>query len=255
VILDLEDSVGPEAKDAARAAVDAAVRARRFGRREVVVRVNGLATPWGSDDLDAVARAEPDAILVPKVQTADDVSDVWMALAEIGVSNMAIWAMVETPLAVINAAAIAGAAGCLVIGLNDLAATLGARISLDRAGFVPHLATAVLAARAYGRTVLDGTFNDIRDNAGFREECEQGRDLGFDGKTLIHPDQIAVANAVFAPGEEEVAWARAVVAAFALPENAAKGVIAIEGKMAERLHEQAARRTLAIVEMIAATKR
>jgi citrate lyase subunit beta/citryl-CoA lyase len=256
VILDLEDSVAPEAKDAARRAAVQAVTARRFAPREVVIRINGMATPWAAPDLAAAAAAGPDAILVPKIQTADDVSDALMALADVRAPAMALWAMIETPLAVHNAAAIAATAAtqCLVVGLNDLAAALHARIRPGRAAFVPHLAGIVAAARAHGRAVLDGTFNDFRDPAGFRAECEQGRDLGFDGKTVIHPDQIAIGNAAFAPTAEEVAWAKVVVAAFERPENAGKGVIAVDGKMAERLHEQSARRTLAIAEAIAAKR-
>jgi citrate lyase subunit beta/citryl-CoA lyase len=254
VILDLEDSVAPEGKDEARAAVERAVSARAYGQREVVVRINGFASPWAAPDLAAVGRARPDAVLVPKIETADDVGDAGMALAQVGAADVALWVMIETPLAVLNAAAIAAnpATACLVVGLNDLAATLGARLRPGRGALLPHLAAAVLAARAHGRTVLDGTFNDVRDQAGFRAECEAGRDLGFDGKTLIHPDQIADANAVFAPTADEIGWARAVVAAFARPENAGKGVIAVEGKMAERLHERMAQRTLAIAEVIAA---
>jgi citrate lyase subunit beta/citryl-CoA lyase len=161
--------------------------------------------------------------------------------------------MIETPAAVLNAAEIADAPGvrCLVAGTNDLAQSLHARMRPERASLLPHLAAIVLAARAHGRAVLDGTFNDIRDGGGFRGECEQARDMGFDGKTLIHPDQVADANAVFAPSADEVAWAEAVVDAFSRPENAGKGVVAVDGRMAERLHERAARETLAIAEAIA----
>jgi citrate lyase subunit beta/citryl-CoA lyase len=252
LILDLEDSVAPEAKAAARAAVVAAVASRRFGRREVVIRINGLETPWAGDDFNAVADARPDAILVPKIAFADDVEDAGMALAQVGAAAVELWAMIETPQAVLNAPAIAARneTVCLVVGANDLSASLRARIRPGRAALAPHLSAVVLAARAHGRAVLDGTFNDIRNASGFREECEAGRDFGFDGKTLIHPDQVADANAVFAPTVDEIAWARAAVAAFARPENAGKGVLAVDGKMAERLHEQSARRTLAMAEAI-----
>jgi citrate lyase subunit beta/citryl-CoA lyase len=253
LIFDLEDSVAPEAKASARAAVQAAVASRRFTGREVVVRINCLESPWATDDFIAVAKSLPDAILVPKVDYADDVEDAGMALAQVGAAHVDIWAMIETPLAVLNVAAIAARREmiCLVAGTNDLGAALHAGIRPGRAAFVPHLAQIVLAARAHGRAALDGTYNDIRNANGFREECEAGRDLGFDGKTLIHPDQVAGANAVFAPTDGEVAWARAVVDAFARPENAGKGVIAVDGKMAERLHEQSARRIIAMAEAIA----
>ncbi len=252
IIIDLEDSVAPEAKAAARAAVATAIAERRFGAREVVVRINGMETPFAADDFVVISKNQPDAILVPKIDTADDVGDAGMALAQVGAPNVAVWAMIETPLAVINAAAIAARQEtvAMIMGTNDLGLALRARIRRGRGVFIPHFAQVVLAARAHGRTVIDGTYNDIRNADGFREECEAARDLGFDGKTLIHPDQVADANAAFSPSAEEIAWARAVVDAFARPENAGKGVIAVDGKMTERLHEAAAKRTLAVAAAI-----
>jgi citrate lyase subunit beta/citryl-CoA lyase len=257
ILFDLEDSVAPEAKDAARAAVVAALASRRYGGRELVIRVNGLETGLAEADCAIAADTQPQAVLVPKVDSAADIARAHSLLSKAGARGMRVWAMIETPAAVLNAAEIANAPGvtCLVAGLNDLAAALHANIRPGRAALVPHLAAIVAAARAHGRAVLDGTFNDIRDAARFRAECEQGRDLGCDGKTLIHPDQVPDANAVFAPTADEVAWARAVVEAFARPENTARGVIAVGGRMAERLHERAARQTLAIAEAIAEMRR
>lgn len=256
LIFDLEDSVAPEAKDAARAAVAAAVASARYAPREVVVRINGLDTTLAERDCAALADAGADAILVPKIDNATDIARARSLLSKAGARNVAVWAMIETPAAVLNASEIANAPGvtCLVAGTNDLAAALHAKIRAGRAALAPHLAATVLAARAHGRTVLDGTFNDIRNADAFKTECVEARDMGFDGKTLIHPDQVADANAVFAPTADEIAWAKAVVDAFARPENSGKAVIAVAGKMAERLHEHAARQTLALAEAIAALK-
>jgi citrate lyase subunit beta/citryl-CoA lyase len=253
VILDLEDSVAPDAKDTAREAVVAAATSGRYGKREVVVRMNGLDTPWAAADFGAAAAALPDAVLVPKVDTATDIARVNAGLSKAGARGVAVWAMIETPAAVLNAREIADAPGvtCLVAGTNDLSSALHARIRPGRSAMAPHLAAIVLAARAHGRAVLDGTFNDIRDAVGFRSECEAARDMGFDGKTLIHPDQVADANAIFAPTADEIAWAQAVVDAFASAKNAGKAVIAVQGRMAEHLHERAARETLAMVAAIA----
>jgi citrate lyase subunit beta/citryl-CoA lyase len=254
VIFDLEDSVAQEAKRAAHAAVVAALASRRYGSRELILRINGLDSGLAEADCAVAADTQPQAVLVPKVDSATDIARAQALLSKGGARGMRIWAMIETPAAVLNAAEIANAPGvtCLVAGLNDLAAALHARIRPGRAALAPHLAAIVAAARAHGRAVLDGTFNDVRDAAGFRAECGEARDMGFDGKTLIHPDQVADANAAFAPSDDEIAWARAVVEAFARPENAGKGVIAIGGRMAERLHERAARDTLAIAEAIGA---
>ena len=252
LILDLEDSVAPEARDAARDQVVAAVKAGGYGRRELVIRINGLDTPWGEADMKAAVAAGPHAILVPKIATPED---VMRAAALLGDGKAALWVMMETPMAVLNAREIAGAdpwLSCMVIGTNDLLKETRARSTGGRFSLVPMLSTCVLAARAFGLDVIDGVYNDIRDADGFRAECEQGRDLGMDGKTLIHPGQIATCNAVFSPEAEEVAWSRKVIAAFDLPENADKGVITIDGKMVERLHLAIAERTVAIAEAIGA---
>jgi citrate lyase subunit beta/citryl-CoA lyase len=259
VILDLEDAVAPEAKAAARAQAVAAVQAGGFGRREVVIRINALGSPWGADDLAAAAAAVPDAILIPKVDAPALIAAAERALAEAGASDtLRLWAMIETPLAILRAEAIAAAArcepgrlACFVLGTNDLAKDTRARLLPGRAAMLPWLATAVAAARAYGLDVLDGVFNDIADTDGLQAECEQGRDFGFDGKTLIHPSQIAIANTVFAPSPDEVAQARAIMAAFAKPEHAGLNVISLEGRMVERLHAEMAARTVALADAVA----
>ena len=260
VILDLEDAVAPDAKATAREQVAAAIRAGGFGSREVVGRINGLDTPWGEADLRALAAAGPDAILVPKVSSPAQIVRVASLLAAAGApARTRLWAMVETPLAILNIGAIASAAAdpanrlaCFVMGTNDLAKETRARFTADRLPFVHWLSTSVTAARAYGLDILDGVFNSISDEAGFRAECEQGRDLGFDGKTLIHPSQLATANAVFAPTAAEVEWSRTIIAAFDLPENSDKGALQLEGKMVERLHAEMGRRVVAIADAIAA---
>jgi citrate lyase subunit beta / citryl-CoA lyase len=260
VILDLEDAVAPEAKAAARQQVMAAVTARGFGSREVIVRINGLDTDWWLDDLNAAAKARPDGILVPKVSKPGNLLDVAERLVDISADHdIRLWAMIETPLAIINAAEIAATAkdsetrlAGFVIGTNDLARESRAKLLPGRAAMTSWLAAAVLAAHAFGIDILDGVYNDIADAEGFRRECGQGRDMGFDGKTLVHPDQIAPCNAAFSPSEAEVAQARKIIAAFELPENHAKGVVRIDGRMVERMHADMARRTVAIADSIAA---
>ena len=260
LILDLEDSVAPEAKAVARRQVAAAVEARGFGTREVAVRVNGIATPWFADDLSAAVAAGCDVLVVPKISSPADLDAVARALSG-PARRPAVWAMMETPLAMLSAASIAETAAshpelrldALVMGLNDLAKETRAVLSPGRAAFLPWLMTCVAAARAYGLDILDGAWNDFRDTAGCRAECEEGRRLGFDGKTLIHPDQVAIANEVFAPSPSEVVQARKIVAAFELPENRGRGVISLDGRMVELLHAETARRTLAIAEAIGGT--
>jgi citrate lyase subunit beta / citryl-CoA lyase len=260
VILDLEDAVAPEAKAAARQQVMAAVTARGFGSREVIVRINGLDTDWWLDDLNAAAKAHPDGILVPKVSKPGNLLDIAERLVDISADHdIRLWAMIETPLAIINAAEIAATAkdsevrlAGFVIGTNDLARESRAKLLPGRAAMTSWLAAAVLAAHAFGIDILDGVYNDIADAEGFRRECGQGRDMGFDGKTLVHPDQIAPCNAAFSPSEAEVAQARKIIAAFELPENHAKGVVRIDGRMVERMHADMARRTVAIADSIAA---
>jgi citrate lyase subunit beta/citryl-CoA lyase len=253
LILDLEDAVSPEAKEMARAAVAAAVGVHAYGKREVVVRVNGLETPWIARDIAAIVGAMPDAVLIPKISKPEDVRRARAALsAAQAPDGLGLWAMIETPLAVLNAGGIAAAAAsnhgvsldALVIGTNDLIRETGMRALPGRAPLVPALAQCVFAARGYGIAVLDGTFNDLNNWDGFRAECQQGRDLGMDGKTLIHPRQVPIANEIFAPTADEVIWAEKVLAAFSRPENANRAVIAVEGKMIERLHERMALRVI-----------
>jgi citrate lyase subunit beta / citryl-CoA lyase len=260
VILDLEDSVAPDGKAAARAQVAEAVAAGGFGAREVVVRINGLDTEWWIEDLNAAAKAKPDAVLVPKVSSAQNLEDVADRLVDIGADHkIRIWAMMETPLAMLNAREIAAAAtdvetrlAAFVMGTNDLAKDTRARITPGRAPMLPWLMNCVAAARTYGIDILDGVYNDLGNADGFARECAEARDMGFDGKTLIHPNQIGPCNAAFSPGADEVAQARKIIAAFDLPENEHKGVVQLDGRMVERLHADMARRTVAIAEAIAA---
>jgi len=259
VILDLEDSVAPDAKEAARRQVVDAVKAGGFGRREVFIRVNGVDTPWHADDLAAAAHAAPDVILVPKISNPDMLELIGRRLLDMGTDHKTrVWAMIETPLALFNILAIAAEAkdsesrlAGFVMGTNDLAKETRARLVPGRAPMLSWLSTCVAAARIYGIDILDGVFNDIGNSDGFEMECRQGVELGFDGKTLIHPNQIAPCNATFSPSAEDVVQARKMIAAFDLPENKTKGVVSIDGRMVERLHADMARRTVAIAEAIA----
>ena len=243
VILDLEDAVAPDAKETAREQVVAAVTAGGFGRREVVIRVNGLDTPWGHDDLAAAASSGADAVLIPKVSDPETIGSVELALATARAPDaLRVWAMIETPIAILHAEEIARAArhetarlAGFVLGTNDIAKETRARFVPGRWTMLPWLTTVLAAARAHGLDVLDGVYNNLQDAEGFRAECEQGRDLGMDGKTLIHPNQIAVANEVFAPAAAEVEAARKIIAAFDLPENSGRGVISLDGRMVERM--------------------
>ena len=260
LILDLEDSVAPDQKIAARERVVQAVRSGGFGGREVVIRVNGPHTPWGEDDLVAACAANPDAILLPKVDGPGAVMVAARILRETETPERTrIWAMMETPNAILNAGSIAAVAAdpssrlaVMVMGLNDLAKETRAKLTPGRPTMTAWLASCVVAARAHGVDILDGVYNDIQDLDGFRLECLQGRDMGLDGKTLIHPSQVDVCNEVFAPTSAEVESAAAIIDAFALPENAGKGVIQLNGRMVELLHADMARRTLAIADAIAA---
>jgi citrate lyase subunit beta/citryl-CoA lyase len=260
VILDLEDSVAPDAKAAARDQVVAAVKAGGFGSREVLVRVNGIDTPWHADDLTAAAHAAPDAIVVPKVSSPDALERVGRRLLDMGTDHRTrIWAMIETPLALFNILSIAAEArdsesrlAGFIMGTNDLVKDTRVRLVQGRAPMVGWLASCVAAARVYGIDILDGVYNDIGNAEGFAAECRQGVELGFDGKTLIHPGQIGPCNAAFTPGADEVAWARKTIAAFDLPENRTRGVVSIDGRMVERLHADMARRTVAVADAIAA---
>jgi citrate lyase subunit beta/citryl-CoA lyase len=253
VILDLEDSVAPEAKVEARALAVEAVRAGGFGGREVVIRVNGRDTPWGAADLGAAAAAGADAVLVPKVATPEDLAHYAGPLE----GRTRLWAMIETCAGIFQLDALgrAGAANktdVWVVGANDLVKEMRCRPGSDRAPLAPALSLAVMAAHANGIDILDGVYNDIPNLEGLRAECEQGVELGMDGKSLIHPSHLEVANRAFTPAGTAVAWARAVAAAFAAPENAGKGVLRVEGKMVERLHLAEAERLIAVSEAIAA---
>jgi len=261
LILDLEDAVAPEAKLQARDAVVKAIQ-QGFGDREVLVRINGLDTRWWVEDIDAAASARPDAVLVPKVSSPRQLQDLAARLVDMGTDpHVRVWAMMETPLAMLNVRDIAAAAldsetrlAGFVMGTNDLAKDTRARLVPGRAPMLPWLMNCLAAARAYGLDILDGVYNDIGDAAGFAAECRQARDLGFDGKTLIHPRQIEPCNEAFSPAPEEVDAARKIIAAFDLPENENKGVLQINGRMVERLHAEMARRTVAIADAIAKRK-
>lgn len=261
VMIDLEDAVAPEAKAEARAAVAEAVAARSFGRREVVVRINPLDSPYGEADLAAIAPTGPDAIVVPKVAAPDILVTVGSRLRRLGAPDSTrIWAMIESPMAILEIGAIASAArdvdsrlSCLVMGPNDLAKGSRVRLGIPgRAALMPWLMSALAAARAYEIDIIDGIYNAFTDEAGFLAECEQGRDCGFDGKMLIHPSQVGPANATFGPSAEDIAEARATIAAFAAPESSGRGVIPLKGRMVERLHAVAAARTVAMADAIAA---
>ena len=240
VVLDLEDAVAPDAKEQARTNVCAALK--KFGSRDVVIRINPLSSADGRADLEAVRRAGPGAILLPKVEHADEIIAAK--------SEIPFWAMIETPRAVLNLAEIAGSGvACLALGTNDLLKAMHAQYLPDRRNLWAVLTQTVVAARAHGLAVIDGTYNDIRDDAGFAESCAQGRAFGFDGKTLIHPAQIEAANRIFAPSPDEIAQARRILKAFA--QNPGKGAIALDGRMIERLHAEDAARLLALADAIA----
>lgn len=250
LIFDLEDSVAPDAKAEARATASAAITAGGYGSREVVLRVNGLDTPWGEADMSAAVAARPDAILVPKISSAADVARA-AALSK----GLPLWVMIETPLAILNLRDIGQAARsanltCFVLGTNDLLKETRMKALNARAALLPSLSQSVLAARAFGLDCIDGVYNDFKDETGFAAECEQGVSLGMDGKTLIHPSQIEPCNRIFSPSPDELNWAQRVIAAFALPENISKGVITVEGKMVERLHLAMAERVAAMAKVM-----
>ena len=260
VILDLEDSVAPDAKADARKQVVESVKAGGFGSREVVVRINGIDTPWHVEDLTAAAHAAPDAILVPKVSKPDELESIGQRLLDMHADHrLRVWAMIETPIAIFNILALAAEAAdsetrlsAFVMGTNDIAKETRARLVPGRAPMVAWLMNCIAAAHIYGVDILDGVYNDLANADGFSAECTQARDMGFDGKTLIHPNQIAPCNAAFSPSADEVAQAKKIIAAFDLPENKAKGVVQIDGRMVERLHAEMARRTVAIAQAIEA---
>ena len=260
LILDLEDSVAPDAKAKAREQIAAAIAAKGFGRREIWVRTNSLDTPWWKDDVAMAGKAKPDGILVPKISTVDDLAAIGALLAELGADPLIkVWAMIETARAVLDADKLAACArdpktrlAGFVFGPNDIARETRIRMLPGRAAMIPMITHCILAAHAHGLEMLDGPYSDFSNKEGFAEECAQGRDLGFDGKTLIHPSQIEACNTVFTPPAQEVAEARRIVEAFDSPENAARGAIQLDGRMVERLHADMAKRTIAIADAIAA---
>jgi citrate lyase subunit beta / citryl-CoA lyase len=257
VILDLEDSVLPEAKAQAREAVVAALAAGGFGRREVVVRVNGLDTPWGEDDLAALARTAPDAVLVPKIEDAGELARYDARLAD-APEPVRLWAMVETCRSLFHLGAIAGLAEStrlrsLVVGANDLAKEMGADLGRERRAIQAALTLTVAAARAHGLAALDGVFNALDDAAGLEAECADGAAFGFDGKTLIHPAQIEPCNRAFSPSPARIAWAHAVAQAFSDPRNEGLGALRVEGQMVERLHLMQAEKVLAAADAMERT--
>ena len=255
LILDLEDAVAPDAKAEARERVCAAASSGEYGKRELVIRVNGLDTAWHDDDVRAAAEAGPDAILVPKINSADEVHQVERALAG-APEHTALWAMAETPIAMLHAHEIASASSrltVLVMGTNDLAKELQAEHVPGRAPLLAGLSLALLGARAAGKVILDGVYNDVQDLEGFEAECLQGRQFGFDGKTLIHPKQLEPCNRIFAPSAEEVERSQRIIDAFEEASREGRGVVTVDGRMIENLHVENARRVLALAEAIGTT--
>ena len=255
VIFDLEDAVAPDAKDAARPNACAAAASAGYGGRELTIRCNGLDTPWGAADLAASATSGAAAVVIPKVSSVAYLDEISARLDAAGApATMAIWAMIETPTAIFDVRAIAAhpRVAVLVMGTNDLARELRAGLVPGRHPLVPHLAVALAAAREAGKVILDGVYNDVKDAEGFRAECAQGAEMGFDGKTLIHPGQVDIANDVWAPSDDEVAHARRVIEAFDEGLASGKGVVTVDGRMIENLHVANAQRTLAVAEAIAA---
>jgi len=256
LILDLEDAVAPDAKPEARARVCAAASSGEYGSKEIAIRVNGIGTQWHDEDIAAAAAAGPDAILVPKVNSAEEVGILVAALERAGApEHTKLWAMLETPVAVFGAEAIAAASDrltVLVMGTNDLAKELQAEHVPGRAPLQFGLQRCLMAARLTGKVILDGVFNDIKDDEGFRAECLQGRQSGFDGKTLIHPSQVEPCNELFAPSADDVEHSRRVIEAFDEAQAEGRGVVTVDGRMIENLHVDNARRILAVADAIAA---
>ena len=249
IIFDLEDAVAPDAKEAARDQACAAASSAEYGNKVLTIRCNGLDTPWGARDLEAATAAKPQAIVVPKVSGPDHLKQITAITGD-----TPIWAMVETPAALFAIREIAHhpQVTVLVMGTNDLVKELRASIVPGRGPLLPHLATALLGAREAGKAIVDGVYNDVKNEDGFRAECLQGKEMGFDGKTLIHPNQVEITNATWAPTEAEVAYAHKVVAAFKEAEEGGRGVVTVEGRMVENLHRDIALRVLATAEAIAA---
>ncbi len=261
IILDLEDSVAPDAKANAREMIAQALAAGGFGTREMIIRINALDSPWWIDDVSMAARARPHGILVPKISSVEDLSAIADRLSDINADmSVRIWAMIETAGAVLHAEELAAASrdsemrlAGFVFGPNDISRETRIRMQPGRAAMLPMITHCVLATRLHGLEILDGPYSDFSNADGFAQECAQGRDLGFDGKTLIHPSQIEACNAIFTPPADEVAHARRIIAAFERPENASRGAIQLDGAMVERLHAEMARRTIAIADAISRT--
>jgi citrate lyase subunit beta/citryl-CoA lyase len=260
IILDLEDSVAPDAKAMARDQIAQTIAQRGFGKREVLIRVNALDSPWWIDDVAMAGKAAPDGILVPKISSVKDLNAVADRFGDINADKaIKVWVMIETARGVLHAEEIAAASRVsetrlagFVFGPNDISRETRIKMQPGRAAMIPMITHCILAARAHGLEILDGPYSDFSNTDGFGLECAQARDLGFDGKTLIHPGQIVACNAIFTPPEEEVAHARKIIAAFERPENASRGAIQLDGQMVERLHADMARRTIAIADAIAA---
>lgn len=256
LIFDLEDAVAPDAKVKAREAALAAVNSSAYGQREVLIRANGLDTPWGADDLKAISGSKANGVVIPKVSTVEDVKQIDSVLDTAGAdAKFPVWAMIETPRGVLHADAIAQASERLVaycVGTADLSTDLQCAHPADRAPMLVSLQMIILAARANGLLVFDGVHVDLKDDAGFEKACRQGLDLGFDGKTLIHPKQIDGANKVYAPSLEDVDYARRLIDAHENAQAEGAGVTTLDGKLIEVLHVAAAKRLLAKAEMIAA---
>lgn len=260
LVLDLEDSVAPNAKAKARRQIFEVVKAESFGNREVLIRINALDTPWWREDVAMAAQARPDSILVPKLSTVAELNSVMERLSATGAEDsLSVWVIIETARAVWHAEELAAAArhpkkrlAGFVFGPNDLSRETRIKMVPGRATMIPMITHCILAARAHGLEILDGPYSDFSNPEGFAAECRQARDLGFDGKTLIHPNQIDACNAIFTPPVEEVAQARRIIAAFELPENACRGAIQVDGHMVERLHAEMAKRTIAIADAIGA---
>lgn len=257
VIFDLEDAVAPEMKQSARANLIEVIKGGGFGRRKLIIRTNGIETPWFEEDIGAAVTVSPDAILVPKVSSKAEVLKIDEGIrAKNGGKSIDIWAMIETPRAILDIFSLCSASEsaplkALILGPNDLSKETGSTIDLMRTPFYYALSAIVYGARTFGLIALDGVYNDINDNDGLEIQCRQGKDFGFDGKTLIHPNQIECCNKIFAPSDEEIANALAVIDAFAAPENAGKGALKVNGKLAEILHLEMAKKTMAIAQSIA----
>ena len=255
LIFDLEDAVAPDSKEVAREQACAAAASSEYGNRELTIRCNGLDTPWGKDDLLAAAAAGPAAVVIPKVDGSSYLDEISELLNQGGApSSTLIWAMVETPIGILHVEEIARheRMSVMVMGTNDMAKELRASITADRQALLPYLAMCLLSARAAGVAILDGVYNDIKDESGFKDVCVQGAEMGFDGKTLIHPNQVAPTNEIFSPSLDELDFHRRIIEEFEAAEKDGRGVLTVDGKMIENLHVDEARRALAVADAIAA---